>query len=58
MTNDAAMERSTLVGIKMVVGKLATSYTANRVDEVSAVEIFEPILVGIVRIGVTVKVHR
>ena len=46
-----------MIWVKMVTGELATGHTTDGVDEVATVEIFEPVLVQIVCIGVTIEIH-
>ena len=56
MANDATTKSGTLVGIEMVTAEFTTSHTANRVDKVGAVKIFEPVLIRVMGVGTTVKV--
>ena len=55
---DATMEGGSLIGIQVVTGKLATSYTTNRMNEVAAVQILKPVLIRVMRVGTTIEVHR
>ena len=56
MANYAAAECSTLVRVEMMAAELATSYTANRMNKVGSVKVFEPILVRVVGVGPTVEI--
>ena len=47
-----------MVWIKMVTGKLAASYTANCMDEITAVQILEPVLIRVVSVGTTIELVR
>ena len=58
MTDDTPTEGSTLVWIEVMAVKLATSHTADRMDEIGPVEILEPVLVWIVSVGTTVEIVR
>ena len=50
------MESGTLVGVKVVMVQLTTSYAADGMDEVATEQIIESVLIRIVRIGTEVKV--
>ena len=39
-----------------MAAELATSYPTNRVDEVGAIKIFEPILIQVVGVGATIEI--
>ena len=54
--DDAAAEGGTLVGVKLVTRQLATSYPTDGVNEVSTIEIFEPVLIWVVSVGPTMEV--
>ena len=56
MTNYATTEGGALIWIEVMAAKLTTSNAADGVDEVRAVQIFEPVLIGIMGVGTTVKV--
>ena len=56
MTDNPPTEGSALVGIKMVMGQLATSHTTNGVDEVTTEQVFEPVLIRVMCVGTTVEV--
>ena len=56
MTDNPATESGALVWVEMVAAKFATSHTADRVDKVGPIEIFEAVLVRIVCVGTAVKV--
>ena len=58
MTDDTPTEGSALVWIKVMAMKLATSHTADGMNEVGPVQIFEPVLVQIMSVGTTVEVVR
>ena len=45
-----------MVRIKMMATKFATSDPTDRMDEIGAVEIFEPVLIRVVSVGPTVEV--
>ena len=40
----------------MVTAKLATSYAADRMDEVGPVEVFKPVLVWVVGVRTTIEI--
>ena len=50
------MECGALVGIQTVTSQLAACHPTDRVNEVSVIEIFKPILIQVVGVGVTVEV--
>ena len=56
VTNDPTAECGALVRIKVVATELATSYSANRVDKVGAVEVFKSVLIRIMCVGTAVKI--
>ena len=56
--NDAMTKSGVLVGIEMVVGQLMTSHLADDMDEISAVEIFEPVLIWLMSVRSTVEIGR
>ena len=58
MTDDTAAEGGALIGVKTVTSEFATSYMTNHVDKIPVVKVLEPVLVGIMGVGVTVEVHR
>ena len=47
---------STLIGVKLVMCQLTMSDSADGMDEISMVEIFEPILIWVVGIGTAMEV--
>ena len=54
--NDPTTKSGTLVWVEMVAAKFALSHATNRMDEVGAVQIFEPVLVRVMSVGLAVKV--
>ena len=58
MTNNTATEGSALIWVEMVAAQLAASHATDGMNEVATEEIFEPILVRVMRIGTTIEVHR
>ena len=52
------MERGTLVRVEMVTREFATSHTANHVDEITAVEIFKPVLIQVMGVGTMIEIVR
>ena len=56
MTGDAPTESGTLIRVQVMAAEFATSDTTDRVDEVRTVQVFETILIRIVRVGTTVEV--
>ena len=54
--DNTATKVSTLIGAELVMGQLAMSHLTDGVNEVSAVEIFEPVLIQIVSVGPTMEV--
>ena len=49
------MEGCALIGIQVMAGKLTTSHTTDRMDEIAAEEIFKPVLIRVVCIGAAVE---
>ena len=45
-----------LIGIKVMTSQLTTSYLTDGVDEISAIEIFKPILVRVMSVGAMVEI--
>ena len=58
MTDDTPTKSGTLIRVEVMAAKLAAGHTADSMDEVGPVEIFKPVLVRIVSVGLTVKVVR
>ena len=58
VTNNTVTEGGTLIRIKTMVGQLAVSHPANGMYEISAIEIFETVLIRIMGVGLTVEVQR
>ena len=56
MTDNAPTEGGALVWIKVVTTELTTSDPADRMNEVGPVEIFESILIRVMRVGAVVEV--
>ena len=50
------MECGTLIRVKLVTSQLTTSHPTDGMDEVSAIEIFEPVLIQVVGVGPTMEV--
>ena len=46
-----------MIRIKTMLGKLTTSYSANGVDKVPVIKVLKPILIRVVSVGATIKVH-
>ena len=57
MTDDAMMECSVLIRVKVMMGKLVMGHLTDGVDEVMTVEILEPVLVRIMSVGMVIEVH-
>ena len=55
VTNDSPTEGRTLVRIEMVATELATSHTADRVNKVCPIQVFEPVLIRVVGVGTAVE---
>ena len=52
-------EHNVLIGVKMMMSQFAACHLTNGVDEVSAIEIFKPILIQVMGIRMMIKVvHR
>ena len=59
MSDNTTTESGMLIGIKMMTGQLATGHMTNRVNEITTVEVFKPILVQVMSVGTAVEVqHR
>ena len=56
MTNDTPTEGSALVWVEMMAAKFSTSNPTYGVDEVGAVQIFEPVLIRVMGVGAAVEV--
>ena len=56
MTNNATTKRGALVRVEVITSKLTTSYPTNGVDEVAVVEVLEPILIRVMRVGTAVEI--
>ena len=56
MTDDATMEHSVLIGVKMMMSQFAAYHPTNGVDEVLAIEIFKPVLIQVMGIRMMIKV--
>ena len=56
---DTATESSTLIRIEVVPSQLMTHHPTDGMDEISTIEIFEPVLIRVVGVGSTVEIgHR
>ena len=55
--NNTTMECGTLIGIQTMVSELVTGHLTNCVTEVRVVQILEPVLIRVMSVGATVKVH-
>ena len=47
-----------MVRVKLVMSQLVVSHLTDGMDEISTVEIFEPVLIWVVSIGPTMEVGR
>ena len=56
MTDDTATEGGMLVRVEVMTAEFVAGHTTNRVNEVGAVQIFEPILIRVVGVGTTIEV--
>ena len=52
--NDTATKGSTLIWIELVTSQLTMSHTTDSVNEISTIEIFEPVLIRVMGVGPTV----
>ena len=51
-------EHSTLIWVKSVMSQLAAHHLTDSVNEIPTVQVFEPVLVRIMRVGVTIELVR
>ena len=58
MTDHPATKGGTLIRIKMMMAKFATSDSTDRVDEIGTIEIFEPVLIRVVGVGTAIELVR
>ena len=56
MMNDTALKSSTLIRIKLMMRQLMPHHMAQSMDEVSMVQVVEPILIRVMGVGLTVEV--
>ena len=56
MTNYTATKCGALIGIEVMAAEFATSHPTDGMDEVGPVEVFEPVLIGIVGVGSAVEI--
>ena len=54
--DNSPTESGTLVWIQVVAAKLAAGHPTDRVDKVPTVQIFEPVLVRVMGVGMTIEV--
>ena len=58
MMNDTVMECGTLVQVEVMMSKFMAGHATDGVDEIVTVQVFKPVLVRVVGVQATVKVHR
>ena len=54
--DDTATKGSALVRIEVMARQFATSHPTDGVDEIPAVQVFEPVLIQVMRVGAAVEV--
>ena len=52
--DDPTTEHGALIGVQMMTSQFAVHHLTDRMDEVSLIEIFEPVLIWVMGIGTTV----
>ena len=55
MIDYATTEGGTLIRIKMMMGQFATHHLTDCMDEIPTVQVFEPVLIRVVCVGMPVK---
>ena len=50
------MKCGMLIGIEVVMAQFAVSHTTNGMDKILMEQIFEPVLIRVVRVGTTIEI--
>ena len=53
--DDTATKSGPLIRIQMMTHQLATCHPTNGMDKITTVQVFEPVLIGIMGVGLTVE---